>query len=123
MKLVDDLAQSLEMDEKSVYSHKVFKTVSIISCVAAAVMEVLCIVLYFVNAELGLYFYSMLFYPMAILLLITFFFSVPELLRNIYMSSLISLILASVMSIVLIVSIFLQAFLLGKVYIVPFLFL
>lgn len=123
MKIIDELAQSMEMDDKSVYSHKVYITVAFIAAIAAGVMEALCLILYFFNSEAGLYVYSLLFYPTAILLIVTFFFSIPELLRNVYWLSLVTLMLAGIMTVLLIVSIFLQAFFLGSVYIIPFVFL
>lgn len=122
MRIVEELAQSMEMDDKSVYSHKVYNTVALISSITSAVLEVLCFILYLTVPQIGLYTFSLVFYPLAILLLVTFFFSIPELLRNIYMSSLIALLVASVMIILLIVAVFLQGFLLGTVYIVPFMF-
>ena len=117
MKFIDD---SVEMDSKCSYSHGVFTLVTIIAISASAVMEVLCAILFLVNEELGLYVYQLLFYPTAIGLIITFFYSIPELLRNIYMSSLLAVILAGVLTVLLIVSIILQAVFLGKVYIIPF---
>lgn len=107
------------MDDKCVFSHRVFNLIALLSAVGAGVMELLCLILYFVNPSLGLYVYS---YPVSICLVLIFFFSIPELLRNIYLSSLISVVTGSILTIALVVSLFLQAFCLGTVHVVPFVF-
>ncbi len=119
MKFIDD---SIQMDDKCVFSHRVFNLIALLSAVGAGVMELLCLILYFVNPSLGLYVYSLVFYPVSICLVLIFFFSIPELLRNIYLSSLISVVTGSILTIALVVSLFLQAFCLGTVHVVPFVF-
>lgn len=108
------------MDSKCSYSHGVFTLVTMIAVLAAAVMELLCVIFFFVSEDIGFYVYQILFYPTAIGLIITFFYAIPELLRNIYLSSLIAVCVAGMLAVLLIVSIILQAVLLGKVYIIPF---
>lgn len=120
MKFIDD---SIQMDDKCVFSHRVYNLIAVLSAVAAAVMEVLCLILYLVLPDIGLYVYRIVFYPTSICLVLTFFFSIPELLRNIYMSSLVALIIGSVLTVALIVSLFLQGFLLGTIHVIPFLYL
>ncbi len=120
MKFIDD---SIQMDDKCVFSHRVFNLITLLSAIGAGVMELLCFILYFTVPDIGLYVYSLVFYPICICLVLVFFFSIPELLRNIYMTSLISVIAGGILTAVLIVSILLQVFMLGTVYIVPFIYL
>ncbi|MCI8612712.1 MAG: hypothetical protein HFE48_03320 [Clostridia bacterium] len=113
----------IRIEEKSVFSHKVYNIVGISAVSVAAVMELLCLILYLTVPSLGLYVYTILFYPIAILLIVAFFFTVPELIRNTYALSLITVVAATLLSLLLVTSIFLQGFLLGHVYIIPFYFL
>lgn len=94
--------------------------VTVIAICAVAVMGTVCASFIIYDLDLGLYVFQLLFYPMAIGLIVTFFCSIAELLRNPYMSSIIALIAASVLALLLISSIIVQGVLLGKVYILPF---
>lgn len=102
------------------YSHGVFNLVTVIAICAVAVMGTICAAFFVYDLDLGLYVFQLLFYPIAIGLIVTFFYSIAELLRNPYMSSIIALIAASVLTLLLITAIILQGVMLGKVYILPF---
>ena len=115
-----EVPSPFKMDSKCVYSHGVFNLVTVIAICAVAIMGTVCASFFAYDLDLGLYVFQLIFYPSAIGLIITFFCSIAELLRNPYTSSIIALIAASVLTILLIVVIILQGVLLGKVYILPF---
>ena len=117
---ISEVPPPFEMDSKCVYSHGVLNLVTVIAICAVAVMGTVCASFIIYDLDLGLYVFQLLFYPMAIGLIVTFFCSIAELLRNPYMSSIIALIAASVLALLLISSIIVQGVLLGKVYILPF---
>lgn len=118
MNFIED---SMQMDEKCVYSHGVFNLLALVATVTAAVMELTSLIVYFINPNIGLYTYSVLFYPSVLALVIAFFYSKPEIIRGSYLSSILYLTAASVLLAWLIVTIILQAVFLEAVYIIPFL--
>lgn len=117
------LDESVKMDDKCVYSHGVYILVTVIAVVASAAMEILCGALYLVSPEIGLAAFTFCFYPTAIGILITFFYTIPELIRNIYLSSVLALVLAIILAVLLVTAVILQETFLGQVYIIPFKFL
>lgn len=120
IKPIVQIAESLEMEEKSAPSDRLYNGLSLACSIAAVALFLTSIVTYFVNRDAGLAVFLRIFYPMLILMIAGLALGLTELLRNRYFTSVLSVQLSAIAFLATIAFVIAQGVLYGRVFILPF---
>lgn len=114
---------SIELEEKSSPSDKLFNKLSIVFAAVSLGIFFICLVMFCVDKNIGLNLFKYAVYPIILINLFSYVFSIPQLLRNRYFSALLGFLIAAACLIGVIIFVVFQYIYFGRVYMVPFVFL
>ena len=121
--------EALELDEKQTPSDRIFNAVALGTGIFAGLLLLVCLILYLsitqaavLDTPFYIYAWLLLFYPILIMALVGLYFSVGQLMRNHYFTTIFAVLLNTLAAAALITVLIIQAAR-GQIYIVPFYFL
>lgn len=124
MKFINEIeksvAESIEMDKKSTFSGKIYGGIGICCCLAAFLLSATSGIGFLISLESGVKIWLWIFYPAVILTVCGLFLSIKQRLRGRFMSANFSIISGVFCVLIMITLIIIQATLMGKVYVCPF---
>lgn len=120
MNPVEEIKESIGLDEKSSHSDRLYNRIALASGISAGALLISSLAAYAVNEISGLYAFQTVFYPVVLLLLLSFVFGIGERLRNRYFTSGLALIIAVVVTLGLAAFMTAQGILYQAVYVWPF---
>lgn len=122
MKLTDNIQGSMELEEKGTRSDHIYNMVALVCALVAAALELSSLIAFLIYNTAGFRLWSIFFYPMLIAIIGAFFFSTSELFRNRYFKSLLAFLIASIVTVIAVIFIVVQAVVYKQVYIIPFIY-
>lgn len=120
MKIIDELNQSIDIDNKSSHADRIYNGLSFTAAVLSCALLLAALIAYLVDPAKGLFVFAVVFYPTAVLIVVSYVFGIAELLRNRYFTTILAVVLTSAVLIGTVVFIILQGALLNNVAIFPF---
>lgn len=94
MKLEDSINNSIDLENRSPQSTKLFTKIAILISTLALLIYFICIITYQVDNLLGLHVFSATFIPMVILFVLALFLAVSERLREKYLGAQIAIMIS-----------------------------
>lgn len=120
MKIEQSLNESIDLEERSPTSSKLFTKLSIISSLIALLMFFGCAIMYQINHTLGLNAFAAVLIPKTLLLIISLYLGIAERLRGKYMGAVIALLLCVALTLAIISVFVFELAVYGEVFIAPF---
>lgn len=120
MKLLNDINQSIEIENKSSHADRLFNGLSLTGSLLACALLLGALIAYAVDVQSGLIAFACVFYPLVVFEIVAFVFGIQELVRNRYFTSILSVSLASVVLLGTVAFLILQGVYFGGVAVFPF---
>lgn len=120
MKLLNDINQSIEIENKSSHADRLFNGLSLSGSTLACALLLGALITYAVNVRSGLIAFACVFYPLVVFEAVAFVFGIKELVRNRYFTSILSVSLAAVVLLGTVAFLILQGVYYGGVAVFPF---
>ena len=119
MKLLNDINQSIEIENKSSHADRLFNGLSLTGSLLACALLLGALITYAVDVQSGLIAFACVFYPLVVFEIVAFVFGIQELVRNRYFTSILSVSLASIVLLGTVAFLILQGVYFGGVAVFP----
>lgn len=120
MKIEDAINNSVDLENRSPQSTKLFTKLAILISTIALLMFFISVVTYQIDHTLGLNVFASIFIPMAILFIIAVYLAIAERLRAKYMGAIIAIIISCLVFICIVAAIIFELVKYGELFIAPF---
>ena len=120
MSVQDSINDSVDLEERSPQSTRLFTKVAILISTVALLLLFVCVVLYQADEILGINVFASIFIPEVILFLIAFYLAIAERLRAKYMGARIAIIISALVFIGVMAFMFFELIKHQEIYIAPF---
>ncbi len=120
MRIEDSINNSVDLEERSPNSTKLFTRMSIIASITSLFVFFVGVIAYQIDELIGLNVFSSIFIPMLILFTFSFYLAVCERLRAKYLSARLAVLLSILSLIATLAFMALELIKYGRIYIAPF---
>lgn len=120
MSFKDSINNSVDLEDRSPQSTRLFTKIAILSSTIALLLFFICVVTYQVNEILGLNVFASVFLPSVILFIIAIYLAISERLREKYLGAIIAIIISCIVAICIVAFLIYELIVYGEIFVAPF---
>lgn len=120
MSIKDSINNSVDLENRSPQSTRLFTKIAILSSTVALLLFFICVVSYQIDHIVGLKVFASVFIPMVILFIIAIYLAIAERLRAKYMGARIAIIISCLVFICVVTFLIFELIRYGAIYVAPF---